>query len=97
MGAVIGPAAARLHEFAGRDQRCMADDRHRLTMAARLDLEHAEAALGVVKHNPLDEPGEDFAVLARLRCCPCHPRMMASTEAGRQRTARRAAARLSQN
>src|SRR5689334_17885661 len=76
------PAAACLHEFAGRDQGRMADDRHRLAPTARLDLQHAEAGLRAVKHHPFDEPREDLAVLAGLRCCPRHPLMMARRRSG---------------
>src|SRR5438477_5426719 len=85
VGTVIGPAAAGLHEFAGRNQRRVADDRDRLAAAARLDLQDAEARLRAVKHDPFDEPGEDLAILARLRCCRRHPRMMARRRSGSYR------------
>src|SRR5947207_2858962 len=77
VGTVIGPAAAGLHEFAGRNQRRVADDRDRLAAAARLDPQHAEAGLPAMKHDPFDEPGENLAVLARLGYRPRHPLMMA--------------------
>ena len=77
VGTVIGPAAAGLHEFAGRNQRRVADDGDRLAAAARLDPQHAEAGLRAVEHDPFDEPGENLAVLARLGYRPHHPLMMA--------------------
>ena len=38
----------------------MADDGHQIAVAARLRSEHAEAVLGVVEGNPLDNAGESF-------------------------------------
>jgi hypothetical protein len=38
----------------------MTDDGHQIAMAARLRPEHAEAVLGVVEGDPLDEAGENF-------------------------------------
>ena len=38
----------------------MADDGHQIAVAARLRPEHAEAVLGVVEGDPLDEAGENF-------------------------------------
>jgi hypothetical protein len=40
----------------------MANDGHRFAMAACLDAQDAEAALGVVESDPLDEAGENFTV-----------------------------------
>src|SRR5438552_2465896 len=60
-------------------------DRARLAPAARLDFPDAEARLRAVKHDPFDEPGEDLAILARLRCCRRHPRMMARRRSGSYR------------
>src|SRR4030081_3861329 len=54
----------------------MADDRDRLSPAARLDFEDTEAALRVVKHDPLDQPGQNLAGLACLRHRLRHPLMM---------------------
>ncbi len=38
----------------------MADDGHQIAVTARLRPEHAEAVLGVVEGDALDEPGEHF-------------------------------------
>ena len=38
----------------------MADDGHQIAVAARLRPENAEAVLGVVEGDPLDEAGEHF-------------------------------------
>jgi hypothetical protein len=40
----------------------MADDRHEIAMAARLDPQDAKAVLCVMERDALDEPGEDFTV-----------------------------------
>ena len=56
--AVVGPGAGGLDELAGRDQGGVADDRDEVALAARLDPQHAEAVVGVVEGDALDEPGE---------------------------------------
>ena len=38
----------------------MAHDGHQIAVSARLRPEHAEAVLGVVEGDPLDEAGENF-------------------------------------
>ena len=38
----------------------MADNRHDITMAARLGAQYAEAVVGVVVGNALDEAGQHF-------------------------------------
>jgi hypothetical protein len=38
----------------------VADDGHQIAVASGLRPEHAEAVLGVVEGNPLDETGEHF-------------------------------------
>ena len=38
----------------------MADDGHQIAVAARLRPENAEAVLGVVEGDPLDEASENF-------------------------------------
>jgi hypothetical protein len=47
------------------------DDSDQVTMTACLDAEHAEAILGVVKRNPLDQAGKDL--LRRRRWRGLHP------------------------
>ena len=46
--------------FAGGDGRGVTDDGHQITVAARLRPENAEAVLGVVEGDPLDEACENF-------------------------------------
>ena len=58
--AVVGPAADGLHELAGRDQGGMANDRHEVPLAARLDPQHAETVVGIVERDPLNQAGEVF-------------------------------------
>ena len=43
-----------------RDRRGVADDGHQVAMSARLRPENAEAVLGVLEGDPLDEAGENF-------------------------------------
>ena len=61
VGSVVNPPAARLHELAGADGCSVADDRDQVAMAARLDPQHAEAALLVVEGDALDQTGEVLA------------------------------------
>ena len=61
--AVVVPAAPRVDGLAWLYHRCGADERHQLAPAPRLDPEHAEAGVGVVKGHPLDQPGKCLGVL----------------------------------
>ena len=56
--AIVGPRAGGLDELAGRDQGGVADDRHEITLAARLEAQDAEAVVRIVEGDALDEPGE---------------------------------------
>ena len=60
----------------------MADHGDRVALAAHLDPQHAEAGLGIVEGDPLDQAGQSLAVLARLGYCPRHPHMMARQRSG---------------
>jgi hypothetical protein len=40
----------------------MANDGHQIAMAARFRPENAEAVLGAVEDDPLDEPGANFLI-----------------------------------
>ena len=60
MGAVVDPFARRRDPLAGGDRRRVADDGHQIAMSARLHPQNAEAVLGVVEGDPLDEAGEHF-------------------------------------
>ena len=59
------PAAVGADHLAGRDRRAFADHGRRLALVGELDPEHAEAALGIVEHHPLDQAGQGLG--GRLR------------------------------
>jgi predicted DCC family thiol-disulfide oxidoreductase YuxK len=63
VGAVVGPFAGGGDPFAGRDHRGVADRGDQIPVAAGLDAQDAEAVLRVVEGDPLDEPGEDLAIM----------------------------------
>ena len=48
MRAIIGPFAARLDKLTGGDNRGMTDDGNRITLAARLYAQHAEAVVFIM-------------------------------------------------
>src|SRR5438477_1627592 len=60
VNAVVDPGAACLHELAGRNGRSMAEHSDQITLAARLDAQHAKPVLVVVERHPLDEAGQDL-------------------------------------
>ena len=60
VGAVVDPGAAHLHPLAGGDAGGMADDGDQVPLAARLDPQHAEPALGVVEGHALDQARHGF-------------------------------------
>ena len=60
MGAVIDPFARGRDPLAGRNGCGMADHGHDITMPARLGPQNAEAVLGVVVGDALDEAGQHF-------------------------------------
>ena len=60
MGAVVDPFARGGDPLAGGDRRGVADDGHQIAMAARLGAQNAEAILGIVKGDALDEAGQHF-------------------------------------
>ena len=64
----LTPCPGRGQPFPGRDGRGMADDRHQVAAAARLDPQDAEAAVDVMEGDALDGAGQDFLVWrCRLR------------------------------
>ena len=67
VGAVVDPGAAGLDELAGADRGRGADHGHELPLAADLDPQHAEAGLGVVEGDPLDQAGQGLASRAPRR------------------------------
>jgi hypothetical protein len=60
VGAIIDPFTRCGDPLAGGDGRGVTDDGHQITVAARLRPENAEAVLGVVEGDPLDEACENF-------------------------------------
>ena len=60
MGAVVDPFARRGDPFAGGDRGGVPDGGHQFAVAARLDAENAEAVLGVVEGDALDETRQHF-------------------------------------
>jgi hypothetical protein len=71
MGAIVDPLARGSDPLAGADRGGMAENGDQVAVATRLDPEHAEAVVGVVEGDALDQAGEDLAVrcvglLARL-------------------------------
>ena len=65
VGAVVDPGAAGLDELAGADRGGGADHGDQLALAADLDPQHAEAVLGVVEGDPLDQAGQGLALGGR--------------------------------
>ena len=60
MGAIVEPFARGGDPFTGGDRCGVADDRHEVAIAARLDAQHAEAILGIVEGHALDDAGQHF-------------------------------------
>ena len=60
VGAVVDPFARGRDPLTGRDGRGMADHRHEVTMPARLGPQNAEAVLGIVVGDALDEARQHF-------------------------------------
>ena len=58
---VRDPDADGVDELPGRDRRDVTDDRHEITLAARLHLQDREAGVLVVERHPLDGPDERFS------------------------------------
>src|SRR5436309_615626 len=60
MSAVVDPFAGCGDPLAGGDARGVADDGHQIAVATRLRSENAEAVLGIVESDTLNEAGEHF-------------------------------------
>jgi hypothetical protein len=56
----------RLDELAGRDHRSMPKDSDQIALASSFDTQHAEAVLGVVKGDVIDQTGQDLGWRARF-------------------------------
>ena len=74
VGAVVEPGSTCLDELAGRDHRGMANEGDEIALAASFDTQNAEAVLGVMKRDAVDQARQDLH-RARRRC-PHHPAMM---------------------
>ena len=71
MGTVVDPFTRRSNPLAGGDAGLMSDGGHQIAMTTCLDANDAEAVLGVVIGDALDEAGEDFVGSGfRLRIQP---------------------------
>ena len=62
MGAVVDPFARRSDPLTGRDRGSVANNGHEVAVAARLYPQHAEAVLGIVEGDPLDDAGDYLAI-----------------------------------
>ncbi len=60
VGAIVDPFAGCGDPLTGGDDGGMADNRHQIAVSARLCSENAEAVLGLVEGDPLDEAREYF-------------------------------------
>ena len=73
VGAVVHPHAGRADELARRDQGGVADHGGEVALAAHLDAQHAEAGLGVVEGDPLDQARQDLGRgRGRRAACSVH-------------------------
>ena len=68
--AVVDPDARGLDELAGADRGGGADHGHQVTLATRLDPQHAKAVVGIVVGHPLDQAAESLALGRRSRAHP---------------------------
>jgi hypothetical protein len=60
MSTVVDPFARCRDPFAGGDHRGVAGNGDQVAVAARLDAENAEAVLGVVESDTLDDAGQNL-------------------------------------
>ena len=60
MGAVVNPAATRLHELAGRNHRGMGDNSDEIALAPRFNPQHAKPVLGIVECDAINQPGQEI-------------------------------------
>ena len=66
----VDPGPARLDELAGGDHRRMPDEGDEIALAAGFDPQHAEAVVGVVKGDAVDQAGQNLR--RAYRQGPCH-------------------------
>jgi hypothetical protein len=60
VGAVVDPGSTCLDELASRDHRGMTDEGDEIALASSFDTQNAEAVLGVVERDPIDQPSQDL-------------------------------------
>jgi hypothetical protein len=68
MGAIVHPFSRRRDPLAGGNACRVADHRHEVAMAAGLRPQHAEAILGIVESDALDEASQHFLRRGCRRC-----------------------------
>jgi hypothetical protein len=78
--AVIDPGPACLHELAGRDHRGMANDGDQIALATGFDPWHAEAVVGVMEGNAVDQARQGLRRARRQG--PCHPKAQYAVSVG---------------
>ena len=76
MRAVVDPAPACLDELAGRDHRGMDE----IALTSCFDSQHAEAVLGVMEGDAVDQSREDLRRARRQG--PCHPKARYAVSVG---------------
>ena len=60
MGTVVDPGPTRLDELAGRNHRRVSNNRDQITLPSRLDAQHAEAVLGIMERDAVDQACQDL-------------------------------------
>ena len=71
--AVVYPGSARLDELAGGDHCGMPDDRDEIALASGFDAQHAEAIVGVMERDAVDQPSQDLGGARGQRRCHVGP------------------------
>ena len=71
--AVVDPGPARLDELAGGDHCGMADEGDEIALATGFDTQHAEAVVGVMEGDAVDQSRQDLRRARRQR--RCHPKV----------------------
>jgi hypothetical protein len=84
VSAVVDPEPVRLDELTGRNHRGMSDEGNEIALAAGFDSQNAEAVLGVMQRDAVDQPSQDLGRGARPRCLR-HQGMMKIKVPGRYR------------
>jgi hypothetical protein len=56
---VVDPGSTCLDELAGRNHRGMSDEGDEIALAAGFNAQNAEAVLGIVERDPVDQPSQN--------------------------------------